>query len=416
MQSYFSLLKKSLFHIANGHARLHVLKKVIGFEVFHITGENNQSLVGTFNTRNPAYLLSRISHPNARHDPKFLPLVCPFIETGKPRQYCHYRRISIANDSNAQLFVYPPVDNSFQSKSHSLISKFFKSLTPKSDPWIRERTNFLYTSVFGRLVQNCQASQIRLLDVGCGSGQVTVGLCKKAFHNQQKSFGITLIDVVERNKNLAKVFYRNPQVFRELIFRQSGLGEWLDGQINEQGSPYDIALMLRVLDLFSLFRIEPITQSEIKASLNRKHRNIILNGIAKNPAELICNGRHREIQHTIKKIALRQGDMFWQISLSDYFMAMSKIMGNEISVEDNRIYTPIRCFGEKALILPSGRSLIAQLMSITNQLVIEDSDATPGHLRDHFDDFGLNNLRIVEVGKRTQTYGAAISLIKKAGS
>ena len=227
---------------------------------------------------------------------------------------------------------------------------------------------------------------------------------------------LTLIDVVERNKSLAKVFYRSPQVFRELIFRQSGLLEWLDDQINEQHFRYDIALMLRVLDLFSHFRIEPITQSEIKASLNRKHKNIILNGVVKNPAELICNGRHREIQHTIKKIALRQGDMFWQISLSDYFMAMSKIMGNEVGIEDNRIYAPIRHFDEKALVLPSGRSLIAQLMSITNQLVIEDSDVTPSRLRDHIDDFGLSNLRIIEVGKRTQTYGAAISLIEKAGS
>lgn len=249
------------------------------------------------------------------------------------------------------------------------------------------------------------------------AGRITVPFEDAVLFDQWKTFFSNQNDEVRQRRDFSQtLFYRNPQVFRDLIFRQSGLLEWLDGQINEQRSPYDIALMLRVLDLFSHFRIEPITQSEIKASLNRKHRNIILYGIAKNPAELICNGRHREIQHTIKKIALRQGDMFWQISLSDYFMAMSKIMGNEVSIEDNRIYAPIRCFDKKALILPSGRSLIAQLMKITNQLVIEDSDATPDHLRDHFDDFGLNNLRIIEVGKRTQTYGAAISLIEKAGS
>ena len=45
-------------------------------------------------------------------------------------------------------------------------------------------------------------------------------LCRKAHAAYQKSFRLTLVDVVRGNRAIANAFYRNPNVFGNVLFRR----------------------------------------------------------------------------------------------------------------------------------------------------------------------------------------------------
>jgi hypothetical protein len=55
-----------------------------------------------------------------------------------------------------------------------------------------------------------------------------------------------------------------------------------------------------------------------------------------------------------------------RISLSDYFKAIHVVMGGQLTADENHIYVPLRMFDEDILVLPSGRSIIAPLLTMAN--------------------------------------------------
>lgn len=414
VQAYFALLHMCLKKCSRGEIGLHVLRKVVGFETFHVCGEHGPLAAGILNVRNPAYLLSRTVLPNARDDPKYLPLIYPFsANTGTGGLYCHYRRISIANTDNIQLFVYPPVESRHQSASYSLIGRLFKSLTTKNDPRVKNRSKVLFDCIFDKLLVDYKADPIRLLDVACGSARLTVELCKKAFDRHRKSFDLTLVDVVRGNRSLAEVFYRNPLVFRNLVFRQESLFDWVEGHSSNPPFHFDVVLMLRVLDIFSRFHIETMSRHETAMLIRRDRQNIAFTDEMLDPTKLIGSNVHHKIQHTIKRTRLRRGSMFYQFSLSDYFKAMYMVMGGKVEEGNDVAYVPIRRFDDNVFVLPSGRSLIGQLMEVADRIVIEDGDLTAHHLRRHIDEFGLSTLRVTDVSDRQRMRGASLTLVDK---
>ena len=144
-----------------------------------------------------------------------------------------------------------------------------------------------------------------------------------------------------------------------------------------------------------------------------KVNGILLNDVA-DPAKLIASMRCRDIQHSIKRINLRSGWAFLQLSVSDYFKALAMLTGNIADqCDDDMLCVPLRCFNENVLLTPDGRSLISQLMNITDQLVIEDMDVTTQRLREHTNKFGLFNLRITNAANHRQPHRASVSLIEK---
>ena len=80
------------------------------------------------------------------------------------------------------------------------------------------------------------------------------------------------------------------------------------------------------------------------------------------------------------------------------------------------IYAPIRRFDETALVLPSGRSLIGELMTMTDKILIEDSDLTASRLQSHISLFGLSDLSVTDFTDRRGRHGASVAVIGKTES
>ncbi|HPP51659.1 MAG TPA: hypothetical protein PK777_01825 [Thermoguttaceae bacterium] len=229
VRTYFLLLRRCLEGYAHGQNALPVLKKIVGFETIRVVGECGGSAGAVISARHPVYLLSKLANPNTQEDPKYLPLICPCNDLATAGDlYWHYRRIPLMRTEGIQLFVYPPAEISARPSSHALIGQLFARLTPRSDPRIRQRSQSLFDSIFATLVAGFASTRLRMLDIACGSAKITMTLCRKAYAAYQKSFDLTLVDVVPGNKGIANVFYRNPRVFGNVIFQQENLFDWVD--------------------------------------------------------------------------------------------------------------------------------------------------------------------------------------------
>ena len=296
-----------------------------------------------------------------------------------------------------QLFVYPPAEVCNRPLSHALIGQLFACLTPRSDPWIRERSQSLYDGVFASLVARSASPRLHLLDMACGSAKITMTLCRKAFAAHQKSFDLTLVDVVRGNKAIANAFYRNPRVFGNVMFRRESLFEWVDKNSDKPQMRFDVALLLRACNLFSRFSIEEISRREANSLIGQDATCGPLDSQMLRPAELIENDRLGKIQHGIGRFIFKNGWVFRQFSSSDYFKAIQVVMGGTLSGGEDTLYAPLRAFDEDVLVLPSGRSLIARLLTMANQLVIEDADLLPCHLESHFRQFALGDLSVTDL-------------------
>ncbi len=102
-----------------------------------------------------------------------------------------------------------------------------------------------------------------------------------------------------------------------------------------------------------------------------------------------------------------------QFSLSDYFKAIRLIIGGKVDERDETVYVAIRRFDDGAFVLPSGQSLIAQLMRMGDRLIIEDVDLTARHLREHLERFDLDGLCATDVTDRQRMRGASMTLVEK---
>ena len=116
-----------------------------------------------------------------------------------------------------------------------------------------------------------------------------------------------------------------------------------------------------------------------------------LNPQVLHPAKLIEDNILGQIQQGIGRLTFKNGWVFRQFSASDYFKAIHIVMGGGLSACEDTVYVPLRVFDDDILVLPSGRSLIAQLLTMANQLVIEDADMLPYHLERHFTQFALGD-------------------------
>lgn len=414
VRAYFKLLHVGLNCFCHGEIDLRSLWRIVAFETFQVCGEQGPLAAGIFNVRNPAYLLSRLSYPRAPDNPKYLPLLCPLdhaLETGQ--LYGHYRRIPIQGTKGIQLFVYPLIKSRDQPLSHSLIGRLFASLTPKTDPWVHERSQFLFHGVFAALVEQLASTRIQLLDIACGSAKTTMSLCRKAFSAFRKSFDLTLVDVVRGRKSIATTFYHNPSIFGNIIFRRESLFDWMEKKDHAAPAHFDIVLMLRICDVFSRFHIETIPFREASRMLRRKENDCPLEADVLRPGKLIEDKRFDKIDHSIKRLTIQGGTAFRQFSLSDYFKAIYAVIGGKIIGENDMIYLPIRRLDSNALVLPSGQSLIARLMTMADCIVIEDADLSPGRLQRHFDHFGLHDLRITDMTRLAKMRGASVYIVDK---
>jgi hypothetical protein len=413
VHAYFALLRASAKSFCRGRVVLPLLKRVVGFETFQISGEQGGCLAGILNVRNPAYLLKKLAQPNSKDDPKYLPLICPLAPSTEPSQlYCHYRRIPIAGTRGIQLFVYPPVAAKDRPLSYSLMGQVFSSLTLKSDPWVHERSCALFR-VFGKLTAHVPVDRIHLLDLACGSAKITMTLCKKAFARAGKPFDLTLVDVVRGSRSIANTFFRNLRVFGNVLFHREDLFDWVSRATTGTPERFDIALMLRICDVFSRFHIERMSLDEVNCILRKKGVVDLVDVTVLQPDRLIEENRVNEIQHSLRRIELPQGATFAQFSLSSYFQVIHAVLSGVSPDNDGVVFVPVRRFDNSALVLPSGRSLIDEVTTVARCVVIEDADLSPRHLEEHCRSFGLSTVRIMDVTRRTRMRGAWVCLIDR---
>jgi hypothetical protein len=311
-----------------------------------------------------------------------------------------------------QLFVYPPAEACKRPLSHALIGQLFACLTPRSDPWIRERSQSLFEGLFAPLVARSASRRLHLLDMACGSAKITMTLCRKAFAAHRKSFDLTLVDVVRGSNSIANVFYRNPRVFGNVVFRRESLFDWVDNNAGKPQMHFDVALLLRACNLFSRFSIEKMSYREANALIGQNTTCDPLDSQVLRPAKLIEDNSLGRIQHGIGRFTFKNGWVFRQFSSSDYFKAIHVVMGGRLSADEDILYAPLRVFDDNVLVLPSGRSLIAQLLTMANQLVIEDADLLPYHLERHFKQFALGDLSVTDLTDRAKRRGAAVYLVQ----
>jgi len=88
-------------------------------------------------------------------------------------------------------------------------------------------------------------------------------------------------------------------------------------------------------------------------------------------------------------------------------------MGGTLSAGDDAVYVPLRVFDDAILVLPSGRSLIAQLLTMANHLVIEDADLLPCQLEHHLKQFALDDLAVRDLTDKAKRRGAAVYLVER---
>lgn len=414
VRTYFHLLSRCLSFHACGQSVLATLRRIVGFEAIRITGDSGGSAAAIVNTRHPVYLLSKLVKPHAPENPKYLPLVCPCADSnGAVALYWHYRRIPVMRTNGIQLFVYPPAEVSDRPPSHALIGHLFACLTPRNDPWIRERSRSLFDGVFASLLACHESPRLHLLDMACGSAKVTMTLCRKAFSTYRKSFDLTLVDVVRGNRSIANAFYRNPRVFGNVLFRRQSLFDWVDKNSDKPEVYFNVALLLRACDLFSRFSIETMSHREARSLIGQDTTHDSLDARVLHPAELIQHEQVDKIEYGISRFTFKNGRTFRQLSASDYFKAIHIVQGGGLSVAPDLVFLPVRAFDENVLVLPSGRSLIAQLSAMSQHLIIEDADLLPNHLERHFKEFSLNALTITDVTEQARRRGATVFLINR---
>jgi hypothetical protein len=414
VRTYFRLLRACLDRHACGENVLSVLRKVVGFETIRVSADCGGSAAAIVSARHPVYLLSKLATPHAPENPKYLPLICPCGTSPEANSlYWHYRRIPLMRSNGIQLFVYPPAQVCNRPLSHALIGQLFACLTPRSDPWIRERSQSLFDGVFASLVARTFSRRLQLLDMACGSAKITMTLCRKAFAAHQKSFDLTLVDVVRGNKAIANAFYRNPKVFGNVVFRRESLFEWVDKNSDKPEIRFDVALLLRACNLFSRFSIEEMSFRETNSLIGQDQAGDPVDSQTLWPADLIESNQLAKIQHGMGRFIFKNGWAFRQFSSSDYYKAIQVVMGGRLSGDENTLFAPLRAFDDDVLVLPSGRSLIARLLTMANQLVIEDADLLPCHLERHFRRFALGNLSVTDLTDQARRRGAAVYLIER---
>ena len=173
-----------------------------------------------------------------------------------------------------------------------------------------------------------------------------------------------------------------------------------------------LVTVLRACDLFSRFSIETMSYQEARAII-AQDKACDFDASVLRPADLIESNSVERLQHGIGRFIFKNGWTFRQFSASDYFKALQIVSGATSSADDNLVYLPLRVFDDEVLVLPSGRSLVAQLLTMANHLVIEDADLLPDHLDRHFKRFALDDLSVTDLTGQAKRRGATVFLVEK---
>ncbi|MEO1585300.1 MAG: hypothetical protein AAFR96_12120 [Planctomycetota bacterium] len=386
---YFGLLHHSV-EIAIQEPRrpgaLAALARIVGFESFPVSiGDGSGEAAAAFAWRHPVYLLSELVAPTAVPTPKHLPLMLP---TDRTAPFYHYRQHAIGESNRERLLIAPAVDLSKRQASFVPIDRLGRLVSIRPDPFWKTRAGVLAERITKPLLQprsagtNQDRMGFEFLDLGAGSGQ----LLAEVWRRTSGSFGSGVqagfhcVDVHAPSAGRAFGTSRTGVPFTHIEWVARDFRELLDDDAWLASAGYmDIAFACRVLDNVSTFFIE---HSPLDARTELPAHKSLAPGEKRWSWPAFGSDRDSSAVEIAKRA--RAG------CVGEYLNAMQAItQGTTEPLQTAGCAGLVRRFNPAALITPSGRSVIGQVLRIAGCLVIEDIDLEPEHLRAHRASFGL---------------------------
>ena len=416
-RAYCSLLRSVLERISHQEGTpLALLWSILGFECFGLrcVGEDRTVAAATCCARNPTYLLSKLSKPDSRDDPKNLPLLTVFDDAGNddsvPQLYYHYRQLKLNGAKNISLLVYPSAHVADRPRSFVCIQAFTFGLRSGIDPRSRERAKYICDLSVGPFMEKRLSMtglsgdhEVGILDLGGGSGSLTHSIhdnllakCPEVMNGRR--FSWMIVDVKPHN---LRRHVKNRKFFRRLARFQcerSDYQSWIERTVlRPDRRSFHLALVCRLFNNLSHFSIGWIDDWYQIRKLSK--------GLLTYPAwqrgdylPLQCldkvTARADGLLASKARVPLLRGSTFRQLSLTDYFQGLYILTerSKPPGIGTNAVFFPIRRFNDKSLTLPSGKSVINLLCSMADMCVIEDIDLHGPDLRRHLASHRLTNL------------------------
>jgi hypothetical protein len=418
---YFGLLHHTIRIAREEPTRpdpMEALATIIGFESFLLEAPGESGTAAcTITSRNPLFLLGQLAVEPTVPTPRHVPLLRP---SGLKDLCYHYRQLQISGTPSQRIFVCPAVEMPQRASSFVPIDRLNRLVSDRPDPYWKPRARLLAKRILKPLLESRRSDDpndglpVSILDLGAGTG-----------HLLAKSW--TYLSRLKGSVPAASFHFMdaNPPAFGRsfgLSRDQAGIThvEWTtasyraladdDAWLKKNG-PFDWVFACRILDNASNFLIEPIGVSDGGSpSLDcLPHRCLAPHAQPEGLPRLMVSTVRRE---------RNGGTLYPQYSLRDYFASLLALQnGSWDSVGEDLWYLPVRRFNPAALITPSGRSLLAQLMKVSQAVIVEDVDARPEHLRQHKVEFGLPGTAAVfckDDGFRTEANQFVVTTPEKA--
>ncbi len=390
---YFGLLHHALRIAKDEPCRsgaLPAIHQIIGFESFplDVAGEDGTA-AGTVTSRNPLFLVGQLAVDPTVPTPRHVPLLMP---AGQDDSFYLYRQVQLSGTPAIRILVSPAIDLPRRAVSFVPIDRLTRLVSERADPYWKPRAKLLARRLLAPLLLARSATQpnsepLSILDLGAGTGQLVAKAWTYLERMSARPLPSASLHFVDSNP---PAFGRSFGLSRD----RSGIShvEWTtanyraladDDQWLQKCGPFDWVFACRILDNASNFMIERIGG----CSDDGLSHDVLPHRCLAPRSQPV--GIRQLLVSTVRRQA-SGGTVFPQFSLRDYFAGILAIQSGAFDhLCDDAWYLPVRRFNPAALITPSGRSLIAQLMKVSRAVIIEDIDAEPVHLKQHKDQFGL---------------------------
>ncbi len=375
------------------------LQPTLGFECLRIVAEGSDRPVAAATTtlRNPCYLLAKLKHESALDDPQFLPLVTVPSATSFSCFY-HYRQHKLSSDSGLSLLLYlNPRDPQCFPAVNALEGRVSAGADPRADERaarIADGIVIPYLRRVGSFGDGGDATEIEVVDLGSGSGILVAKLCQMMRRacvrdGVQLRVRAHLLDVAPNDPIR---FFRTGNLrgaVDTLTCVSADYRDWF-GTADRlpQRRGIRLAIACRFFNNFSDLGVTVINRSDLgeMAGLGDPQHwwpdclpSTCLRPGAGGPSSLVVSNR---------RIWLPEGRSFVQASLSPYFEGLRMLLSDGIDEDqhqrhDDGIFIPLRSFRQDCLLTARGRSVLAELLSDCDLVVVNDADLRPADLIAH---------------------------------
>jgi len=411
---YFSFLNSVLTHRFSYEEEVwrRALQTTLGFECFGITSFSSGSevlLAGTSTMRNPCYLLAKLKYPDAMDDSRLLPLIT--VNEESPGLFYHYRQYSLSIDSENSLLLYPIVEQEQRSRSIQLLNQVASALKYSADPWTKERGELLFKKIIEQIIrQEIQTDTkfplLSFIDIGAGSGSLVSCLVKKVQKMEQwyrtiPKFHLVSVDLEPSDP----LRFLSDKSIRKSVDTVESFGceyrMWFSQQrLSSQTHGLKFAFLSKLLNACSDFDLTMLGQAQLSEVFDQQftiddiestlpHLNMSEHGIG--VEHLTISNTQKYVQNT---------RIYLVLSLSQFYHSLA-LSTRRIDEESfgKVVVLPSRKFNQQSLVNSEGKSVIQNILSVCNYLIIIDMDLSPPDVIQHMADFSLDSIIVCDMTK-----------------